>query len=287
MACEEAGLGIYSGLAKHVFPDAYIAGFNITGTMPFMLLYKCVEYIHMVFDQSHSPVDLFPVDPLGLMSVGNAFVGFGLEFLLSVSSGEGAWFRTTTSGAAFALPTISAGFELYDGFVYNLWNAKDYRGPFESLTLNLDMGFKKWPKGGWSLFWDAKRGFAGPWGGASTFFSISASLTHGLEGFSLARSTTHYTMLGEPDQSHTRSDIVGSIITILLATKFIEAIDKGGNVTPLACWLLETSLWGHTGIAHHYWDRKESQYNMDARRNSDKRPDEFRSGPSYWLVPGL
>ncbi len=269
---------IYAEFVKDILPEAYVVGFNIAGTMPYAILSDLLKFISLF--NGLAPVSL-PIDPwVGLMSVGNGFVGFGAEALLSVGSAEAALFRTLSSGAAFALPTVSAGLELYDGFVYNLWNANDYKGPFESLTLNLD-NF-----GGWSLFWDGNRGFDGPWGGARPFLSIGASLSFNLGNFSMGISHIDYAMLGEPDQSLVREDVVGIIITSILAAQFIKSIDKV-NITPLAWGVLESSLWINTGVAHHFWNQKEPQYNIPARRNSDRRPDEYHSGPSYWIVSGL
>ena len=274
---ENMGWGMYSWLAEYVLPEAYVVGFNITGTLPYMVMTELLQYISIW--NGLAPISL-PLDPwVGFMSVGNGFVGFGAEALLSVGSAEAAVFKTISYGAAYALPTVSAGLELYDGFVYNLWNAKDYTGPFESLTLTGDQ------VGSWSLFWDGNRGFAGPWGGARPFLAIATSLSFKLENFSMGRSHIDYTMIGEPDQSLIRGDVIGTILTSILAAQFIKAIDEV-TLTPLAWGVLESSIWVNTGFAHHYWNMGQPHYNIDVRRDySTDRPDEFHSGPSIWRLP--
>ena len=91
-----------------------------------------------------------------------------------------------------------------------------------------------------------------------------------------------YAMLSK-DQSGSRSDVVIAISALTLAEQVIVGLLKGkeGDLSPLAWWLFETSLWMHTGAAHHYWDLKEPQFDMYHRR-LDKRPEGFHSGPSYW-----
>ena len=275
---EVLGWGVYTPFAKYLLPEAYIVGFTMTGMMPYELMNKLFDFLNMISDQTPHPLIDVTSIPWANMSV-----GFGGELLLSVGSGEAAFFITHSSGSAVGTsPTFSAGFDLYDGFVYNLWNAGDYSGPFESVSLSLDGGLSILARSG-SLFWDTKRKFGGPWGGASTFLSKSSSLFP--QVFSIGQASTMYDMRGEP-YSLPRAAVVLGICKLISITKLIESIDQGGNVLPFAFVVAETSLWTHVGLAHRYWNIKEEGYNIAARRNyGEPRPDGYRSGPSSWKLP--
>lgn len=265
-------------LAKNVFPEAYIVGFNFTGTVPF-------PYSFFLEELSYEFNDLWPEPPSvdGISILGAPYlhgtVGAGREYLLSVGSGEIALFDTRTLGGTLALPTFSFGIELYDGFVYNLWNTRDYTGPFGSISLN-------WGKDrpGLTLFWDALRGFnggtegnGGPWGAARTIFSKSDLLSW---NYSAMWSNINYTPVGKP-QEKSRSEVISRICKTILVTKAIEALTRV-SVIPAAFSVLEVTTWINIGIAHHAWNQLEPEYNLRTRRK-DPRPDEYHSGPYHWL----
>ena len=219
-----------------------------------------------------------------LLSVGNAFVGFGAEVVLSIGSGEAALYITDTIGSACELPNIATGLEIYDGVVFNLWNAKDYHGPFESLSLSLDMRVK----GGGSLFWDTNRGFDDPWGVAITLFSKSFGLFNlrNLNGFSFGKSNINYDMWESVHRD--RFEIIREICEAIAAKNMIKS-SKIGLSTALFGLTFGMSNWMNIGFAHHYWNAKEPQYDIDTRRRIDDRREVpgYRSGPSYWLIPGI
>ena len=269
---EASGLGNpYSWLAENVLPEAYIIGFNVTGTIPPPLRW----YLEFIIQQSPTALD-FPE------MFSHSTISRGGELVLSLGSGEAAWFITNTFGAVWTRPNLSVGVELYDGWVYNLWNAGDYTGPFQSLSLNSDLGKIE---GGWSLFWDAPRGpTRGPWGIASTF--LSKSFPKLFQPFSVAKSFVDYSLYKKP-LFLDRPAVITAIYTMLFASKLIEAIDHGGaDAATQGLWLVfETSMWANIGVAHHFWNLKEPLYNLEHRRDYKKdRPDEFHSGPNIgWL----
>jgi RHS repeat-associated protein len=263
---------IYADFARDIFPEAYIVGFNAIGTVPFPFTVAVEEIFYDIAWPISFPT--YDSSPLIQAPYLHATIGRGREFLLSIGSGEVALFDTRSLGGVLTLPTLSFGLELYDGFVYNLWNASDYHGPFESISLN----FGKHT--GLSLFWDGPRGFKGPWGGASTFFSKSLGLKLPWN-YALGRTHTDYAMVGKPEEFD-RAEVVKWICKIILVTKTIEAINKH-SVTPAAFSALEMSIWINISLAHNYWNKQEPEYNIDERRRKIARPDGYRSGPSYWL----
>lgn len=123
-------------------------------------------------------------------------------------------------------------------------------------------------------------------GGASPFLSKSFSLDKSY--VSMAKSLTYYKMIGTPERFISRHEVVDAIVAAIFVTKLVQTLDNLPNFrpTPFAFWLLETSMWIHTGLAHHYWANKEPLYNMDRRRTTsrDKGP-EFHSGPPIWRLP--
>ena len=260
----EVGQDLYATFAEYVYPEAYIVGANVMGTIPFA--YQ--NFLYMLFDQS-------PI-PYNVQEMFNAVFGVGRELVISIGSGEAALFETHAFGASFPFPSLSAGFELYDGFVFNLWNVKDYHGPFESISFGLNT---KAPVNiGLSLFWDAERKFDGPWGGANTFLSKSWGIYFSLNA---GKSFVNYEIVGK--QNLNRSRAVAAIYAILFATKMIESIDKGGTgaVMTGASYLFEVTMWANIELAHHYWNQKASLYNIENRREwlRDQVPGGYHSGP--------
>jgi hypothetical protein len=111
----------------------------------------------------------------------NVNVGFGGEVLFSVASAQIGFYGYLHAGVEvgageFDLSNfggksdfLDQSVTLYHGWIWNLWNAKDYEGPF--LTVNVGAG-----KNGVSLFKDFFRPFAkGPYGIAFTFGHKSRS----------------------------------------------------------------------------------------------------------------
>jgi len=256
---------VYSYFAKEVFPEAYVIGFNLIGTTPWD------SYFSYVIEEIANSLNLSIFLPMiSYAPYMHTTIGGGGELLLNVGSGEAAVFRTISFGGIFTLPTFAVGFEAYDGFVFNLWNAYDYHGPFGSFSLSLGK------KIGMTLFWDAKRKFDGPWGGASTFISKSFGLQFPWN-FGIGRTNIDYEIIGPP-KDRNRSELICAIMRFTMLSKAVAILQ---NQTPLGLGfgLLESTTWINIGLAHHYWNIKEREYNLDARRHGSKRPDKYRSGP--------
>lgn len=49
---EEGQNVMYPFLAKHIYPEAYIVGFNVAGIMHSLLFYELFEFIYPLFGQS-------------------------------------------------------------------------------------------------------------------------------------------------------------------------------------------------------------------------------------------
>jgi RHS repeat-associated protein len=272
--CIEIYRTVSSFLARHVYPEAYIFGINEILTIHYPFNLAASWAFEQLFPELAADSSFHPL--------ASRIYGEGRELLLSIGSGEVALFLTRTLGSAFIMPpNPPLGSEIYDGCVFNLWNAKDYHGPFESLSLSFGVDSKGFPaevSGGMGLFWDAKRGFDGPWGAAISGLLVSTGPTVKIPGvsFSLgfAKSNIQYDMAGDPFPCG-RPALV-SFIYILSSLKNVMS----GGVSGM--------MWGQIALFHAAWNKKESRYNMDARRDYTKdRPDEYRSGPSYWLIPGL
>ena len=265
-------------LARNVYPEAYIIGLNVTGTVP-------PPFSWMLQELSYEFNDLWPSPPtVDCSSILDApylhgTVGGGREYLLSVGSGEMALFNTRTLGGTLSLPTFSFGVELYDGFVYNLWSADDYTGPFGSISLNWGKN-----KPGLTLFGDAARGFTGgangnggPWGGASSILSESGLISW---DYGMTWSNVNYTPVKEPDEMN-RAEVVSLICRTIFATKAIKAMAEM-SVASAAFSVLEVTTWMNIGIAHNAWNQHEPEYNI-LRRREYSRPDGYHSGPYHWL----
>ncbi|MCP4405088.1 MAG: hypothetical protein GY801_48280, partial [bacterium] len=269
-------------LARNVYPEAYIIGLNVTGTVP-------PPFAFIIQELSYEFDGLWPSPPTVTGPTGggsilyapylHGTIGAGREYLLSVGSGEKALFDTRALGGTLTLPTFSFGVELYDGFVYNLWSADDYTGPFGSISLNWGKN-----KPGLTLFWDAARGFTGgsngnggPWGGASTILSQSGLLSW---DYGMTWSNVNYTPVKEPEDM-ARANVISLTCRTIFATKAIKAMAEM-SVASAAFSVLEITTWMNIGIAHNAWNQHEPEYNIRARRR-DSRPAEYHSGPYHWV----
>ncbi len=86
-AYTEIGQSVFSFLAKEVFPEAYIVGGNVLGTIPPPFSW----FIDEIF--RNCPVEM----PIWAV-VGNGIKGEGREVLLHIGSGEAALFKRNDSG---------------------------------------------------------------------------------------------------------------------------------------------------------------------------------------------
>jgi RHS repeat-associated protein len=189
----EPYFGVYSTLGKSVFPDAYIAG--ISGAFSLRLL---------------KDIPLFENTPLSIPSMHHTtdimFSG-GFELLLNISSGQIALYSVLpffNGNPLLPIPGFGAGgipfspdnnkktgfsCAVYQGYVWNLWNADDYTEHF----INFGVASA-------NAFFDPTRVFAGPWGISRTLFNKSWPKNSTSHKVSYLRSSTfsYYQIIGSP-----------------------------------------------------------------------------------------
>lgn len=151
----DIGQEFYAGLGKDFFSDAYV--FGISG----FISPRFLRYI----------TDLIP--PLKLPGGGDVLsqsidglVGVSLEALVSISSGQVASYAVpaTVGGVSGYSRHYSnykkdnaVGYVVYQGYVWNLWNAEDYKENFAGATLPIGSGMAVF--GDWT-----RAGLGGPYG---------------------------------------------------------------------------------------------------------------------------
>jgi len=186
----EPYLGVYSTLGKGVFPDAYIAG--IAGAFSLRLL---------------KDIPFFANTPLSYPSMfytTDTLMSGGIELVCNISSGQVALYRVLPfsqgnpllpiPGVGFGGVPFSPGnnnkiglsYAVYQGYVWNLWNADDYTEHFVNFGVSSV-----------NAFFDPTRAFAGPWGISRTLYNWSWRKNSTSHKFSFMRSYaySHYQML--------------------------------------------------------------------------------------------
>lgn len=205
-----------------------------------------------------------------------------------MSSGEVALFGTAFGGGALGVAEplqVKAG-EFYKGFVWNLWNARNYEGPFYTGSLSFGKTL-----GNAGVFWDAKNGFkGGAWGIGRTFATIrSGPNVLPCGEWSIAGSYVNYYKMFLHRKTPHPASIVTTIVLLTIACNAIETaariFDGGAELLGLAAGgtMFETTMWIQTGVAKYYWGKKMPEYNYEERRKSSKRPPGFESGPGLFL----
>ncbi len=198
----EAGQQAYADFGEYIFPDAFILGGNIYGTV------TIPPFLYTIT----SALSLPAVTPTQI----NLTTGFGLEILFSVTSGQIALFKTFAKGGEIGtnLPMLQVGLEVYRGMVWNLWNAKNYQGPFHSISVNLPKAGRL-PAIGGTIFFDALNGFKGSWGVGRSLWSSS-----NYPKISIGYSHINYKSMvgGKPIDGETEAEIVFAILTSIYVT---------------------------------------------------------------------
>ncbi|MCP4377774.1 MAG: RHS repeat protein, partial [bacterium] len=223
----------YAALGEYIFPDAFVLGANIYGSA------------NLGFWAS-GLLKMLPIGP-------HVMAGKGAEVLFSVSSGEIGIYETSLVNVAlgFAEP-LQITLDIYKGAVWNLWNAKDYEGPFHAFSFSLGKTF-----GSAGGFWDAKRGSVrGAWGVGRTFMSAGwPNIFPDWGQWTFALSRVNYKMFKFRETLHPTA-AVAAIITTNIACYAVENWVKKnnmGDVYGLGLLMFETSIWVQTGVAKHYW----------------------------------
>lgn len=164
---------------------------------------------------------------------------------------------------------VDFSYAVYQGYVWNVWNADDYTEHFVNFSISSV-----------NPFCDPTRVFAGPWGLSRTLYSDSWRKKSSSHKFSFKRSYaySYYQMIGYPLNYLTEWQVGVLAVVLSVAGNLLEA-----KMNPMSsAWKFfvyaDPSIWTHTTISKYYWNKK-SGYDVDFRQIYD-RPDDFQSGPS-------
>ena len=269
----EPYFGVYSTLGKSVFPDAYIAG--IAGAFSLRVL---------------KDIPLFENTPLSYPSMyytTDMMISGGVELLLNIPSGQVALYAVLpflNGNPSLPIPGVGFGgvpfspgnnkkvnlsYAVYQGYVWNLWNADDYTEHFVNFGVSSV-----------NAFFDPTRAFAGPWGISRTLYNWSWREKSSSHKFSFMRSSVYayYQMIGAP-LDYPNEGQVGALAAVLsVAGNLLQA--KMDPISPAWKFFVyaDPSMWTHATISKYYWNKK-SGYDVDFRQTYE-RPDDFQSGPS-------
>ena len=258
----QVGQQAYADFGEYIFPDAFAVGISgyVSANLSFIL--------------SNGALSTLLIGP-------HMMGGGGGEALLSVSSGEIGFYKTWFLGGALGLAEPYQGkFDLYKGLVWNLWNARNYDGPFYAFSLSL--GNTLGSAGG---FWDAQKGSTqGAWGVGRTIMSKGWPNFLPVGQWTFAFSRTSYKMF-ERRITLDPAVVTATIIAANFACNVIENWSEKKNWKDpynVGVVMFETSMWLQTGIAKHYWGKRMPEYSYEERRKDKPRPPNFRSGPGLF-----
>ena len=219
----------YVMLAENVLPDAYIIGANMNISKQ---IRETWNYILSLAGMPH----YMPTDEI-----------YAGELLFSISSGEIALFKVTGTNA-IDLPVYACS-SLYEGVVFNLWNAEDYKGDFISVGVGVR-----------SLFSNPQLGFKGPWGVGHDIKSLGASIQ-------VAGTSTFYEL---KDSKNLRAEM--AVALALAPLSVITDFKSPGT------FFVKSTMWIQTAIAKFHWNEREGH--PDWYRRENDRPYDFQSGPN-------
>ena len=104
----------------------------------------------------------------------------------------------------------------------------------------------------------------------------------------MGKAHTYYRFLEDTAIQRERFSILNGIMALITAKSLIAMLKDSVSVTAPVFAAFSLTQWVNIAMAHECWNFKEPQYNIAARRNYGlPRPDGYRSGPSYWIIPGL
>ena len=229
----------YVMLAENFLPDAYIIGANM----------NISKQIRETWNYILSLVGM----PSSLPTDHDIYAG---ELLFSISSGEIALFGVT--GDNVIDWPVYANFSLYEGVVFNLWNARDYTGEFCSIGFGVR-----------SLFSNPQLGFKGPWG-------VGHDMQNSGRGLPVAGTSTFYELVGSPRN-------LGAELAVAMALVPLSAIPDSHLPVPIT-FFVKSTLWIQTAIAKFYWNEREghsAEYRrLNTRPGVNGSPGDFQSGPN-------
>jgi hypothetical protein len=242
----EPGRDVYSWFAEKVFPDAFILGGNITVSVNYMIVTALLgTYLNVSLPPLASPVSLFG--------------GIGFEILMSVSSAQCTVFAPVWVFGVEFHKLLGISPVVYSGYVWNLWDDRDYIGWFDGFSL-----------GHFGMFWDTDDWFGGPWGIAFPMFPKSQMLK-----WRFAAGRARYSLWKRKNFA-----IEYEVIPLIFLAEMIDLVLNNHmaptpiNITTI---MLRFTLWNQTGIAKTIWNRRTG-FTIEERRTI-KRPVHFRSGP--------
>lgn len=271
-----------------VLPDAGLVG--VSG----FITINVKSYLRWIFDTG--PIDVLELPDLGSGFGGSGGVFGGIEQVYSISSAQyGIYLFYGLQGDLGKYMgkqyPINAGFTVYHGWIWNLWNTDDYVGPFYSIHVGVGS------YGGFSLFKDANRSFAkGPFGvsftlGGVMFGGLTMSGTgwagggiakawypRELEGFG-HKLKTYYT----EDAIFGMQEVATNFMAIEMV--FVALAGSAGNPLGIVSSIGSVSLPMTIFAAKETWNSRRPEWNVH-QRQTIKRPNKFSSGPQRWIFWG-
>ena len=261
---------VYAFLGEKLFADAVILG--ASGTVPVNILRLWSDIFGVAI-------------PPAIQGALNRFYIGGYELLFSVSSGEIALFEVSGKGFEggsmqyqgfpfYRPPGIDVGVSIYEGHVYNLWNADNYSGDFHSAGVN-------YGNSGLSLFCSPQDMLMGPWGVGRTIWSKNLRRRKNSTVFG---SSTYY----EPVDNLPFLSEGGVITNIMLIGYFMNVLSDYHNFVNVGKLLVDVTAWWQVGIAKSRWNKNAEhdvamRQNLSRKQYDDRYNREFQSGPGLFV----
>ena len=287
----DVGRNIWTTLAETIFPDAAILG--ISGNIS-------LEPLRFLFDVFNVPVPL----PDYYMKHARGFLVGGVELLMSFGSGQTALYAVGGIGTEigdvwhgnisdFRPNSYEISGSVYGGQVYNLWNADNYSGWFESFSIGSSSPFDSFDL---SLSWDPAKALKGPWGISQTIWSTPARWTPSSQRFSsksFSYSRTWYEKWYCRDHA-SEYTVLGWVPIMMVVDRYLKGVDNAITPNNLLDIVATGTYWFQTAMSKNIFNKtKEYTFNGVKRKYSLHerqilgRPDDFQSGPGLFLFPAL
>lgn len=209
----------------------------------------------------------------------------GLDLLFSYSSAQIAafWYHGPQLEGGVVegnkLP-IDIHVTAYQGWIWNLWNADNYAGPFIGLSGGGSHNI------GVSLFCDGKNHLLGPHGIAFPFFSGSLSTI--LPGFFRAKYTLglNYSLWRDPIKVWNKKssyDIDEWVLSAQIGIALLSALTQ--NSFSLGASVLGVGLSGWIAQSKIAWNRRHPEYDVNIRQTFPRESyPHFQSGLGKWML---
>ena len=256
------GRQAYSWVAEKVFPDAFVVGaagiFSVNLTPVLNRVKKAIStYLNVSLPPSLPTI--------------NGFYTEGFEVLLSVSSAQLTAFHIKGGGLEIQdtkSPLGNFGGSIYKGYVWNLWNDKDYRGWFAAMSV-----------GDIAMFWDRDRMFQGPWGVARPI--KTKWMARNKPNISASVSGVYYS-LWDRHNFNREFELVPLVLIVEAIDMMVRTGTSASAATPanVAQAMLRFSVWVQLGTAKTIWNRQEGFTVEERQKKDSQRPSHYHNGPT-------